>query len=75
MYKLIRGLESPGTRPKGGPLRVIRAVLWSFFGVRRRHDLDSDAATITPLQVIAGGLVGVVCFVCLLLGIVKLVLA
>lgn len=75
MYKLIRGLESPGHRPAGNPKRVARAVLWSFFGVRRRGDLDSDAAAITPLQVIAGGVAGVACFIGLLLGIVKLVLA
>ena len=75
MYKLIRGLEGPQPRHGGGLLQVSRAVFWSFFGVRRSRDLDSDAAAITPLQVVVGGILGTVFFVVLLLGIVKLVLA
>lgn len=75
MYKLIRGLEDPQARPAGGLLAITRAVFWSFFGVRRGSDLQSDAASITPLQVVVGGIAGTIFFVALLLGIVKLVLA
>jgi len=75
MYKLIRGLEDPGRKSGGSLWQVTRAVLWSFFGVRRGRDLKFDAASITPIQVIAGGLIGTLCFVLLLLGIVRAVLA
>jgi len=33
--------------------QVISAVLWSFFGVRRRDAMNRDAGTIRPWQVIA----------------------
>ncbi|HET8609229.1 MAG TPA: DUF2970 domain-containing protein [Burkholderiales bacterium] len=43
---------------KATPLQVAKAVFWSFFGVRRESDLDRDAITIRPVQVIIGGLLG-----------------
>ena len=44
--------------PKAGILQVAKAVFWSFFGVRRRRDYESDAARITPVQAIVAGLTG-----------------
>ena len=76
MLNLIRGLEDPNRKPAGGsPASVARAVFWSFFGVRRNRDLDSDAATITPLQVVVAGLAGAVVLVLALLALVRLILA
>jgi hypothetical protein len=51
------------------PLRVAKAVFWSFFGVRRESDLDRDAATIQAWQVILGGLLGAILLVGILVAV------
>ncbi|NWG87601.1 MAG: DUF2970 domain-containing protein [Hydrogenophilaceae bacterium] len=43
--------------------RVWKAVFWSFFGVRKGRDLESDAAHIKPVHFILAGLLGAVIFV------------
>lgn len=35
------------------PLRYVKMVAWSFFGIRRRTDYANDVATAKPLVVIA----------------------
>lgn len=45
----------------------MRAVLWSFFGVRRGHDLERDAGSLRPSQIIVAGLVGAAVLVAALL--------
>lgn len=52
---------------------AFKAVFWSFFGVRRRADYESDAQRLKPQHVIAAGLVSVTVFVLVLFGIVKLI--
>jgi len=52
---------------------AFRAVFWSFFGVRRKADYESDSKSLKPQAVIAAGLICAVAFVLLLFGIVKLV--
>ena len=54
-------------------MRAVRAVLWGFFGVRRREGLDSDASELKPQHVIAAGLAGALAFVLALFGIVAFV--
>ena len=54
-------------------IAAFKAVFWSFFGVRRRSDYDSDSVKLRPRDVIAAGLVSAAVFVLLLFGIVKLV--
>ncbi len=44
-------------------LRVWKAVFWSFFGVRKGRDLESDAAHIKPVHIVLAGLLGAVIFV------------
>jgi len=58
---------------KTGFLQAARAVFWSFFGVRKRTDYDSDAVKLTLGQVIAAGLIGAALFIAVLLGVVYLV--
>jgi hypothetical protein len=48
---------------KPSPLKLFRTVFWSFFGVRRHVDNQSDLAGITPLQVVVAGVLGAVIFV------------
>ena len=54
-------------------LQIAKAVFWAFFGVRKQSDLDSDAQSLTPAQVIIGGLIGAALFVIALVVLVKIV--
>ena len=45
---------------------TMRAVFWSFFGVRKGRDYERDAASLNPVYVIVGALVGVLVFIGLL---------
>ncbi|BAN21964.1 putative transmembrane protein [Caballeronia insecticola] len=64
---------SADMRNKGGFLKLVKAVFWSFFGVRRRADLENDAAQLNPLHLIAAGIIGAVLFIVVLLLIVRAV--
>ena len=76
MLQLIRDLSPPEATDRGlHPVRVAKAVAWSFFGVRARNGLDSDTAGITPLQAIAAGTIGAGALVVSLLTIVKMVVS
>jgi len=59
--------------PKMSFLRLLKAVFWSFFGVRRRADLESDAAQLNPLHVVAAAVLGAVLFIIVLLVVVRAV--
>ena len=54
-------------------IRAFKAVFWSFLGVRRRADYESDTQKLSPQAVIAAGLVSAALFVLVLFGIVKFV--
>jgi hypothetical protein len=53
--------------------QTARAVLWSFFGVRKRAHYEEDAATLNPVHVIVMGIVGAALFIAILLSIIKFV--
>lgn len=53
--------------------RTIVAVCWAMLGVRKGREYEKDFASITPLHVIAVGLVAIVVLVLALIWIVKLV--
>jgi hypothetical protein len=48
-------------------LATMKAVFWSFFGVRKRRDYEQDAANLNPVHVIIAGLIGAALFIGLLL--------
>ena len=54
---------------------TMKAVLWSFFGVRKKSDYESDATNLNPVHVIIAGIIAAALFVTILLVIVKLVVA
>jgi len=56
-------------------LSTMKAVFWSFFGVRKRKDYERDAANLNPVHVIVGGLIGVLVFIGILMLVVRLVVA
>lgn len=43
---------------ESGNIKAVFAVFWSFFGVRKRRDYDTDAQSLTPVQVVIAGLIG-----------------
>ena len=55
--------ESEGKPTKASNLQAVRAVFWSFFGVRRNRDYQSDAAHLTMRQVVIAGIIGAILFV------------
>jgi hypothetical protein len=60
-------------RARASPLRALRIVFWSFFGVRRHTDNQDDFAGITPVQVIVAGVIGAVVFVGTLITLVRFI--
>ena len=56
---------------KGSFLQTMRAVGWSFFGVRRSADYAQDVAKLNPVHVIIAGIIGAGLFVTALVFLVK----
>jgi hypothetical protein len=54
---------------------TMKAVFWSFFGVRKRKDYEHDAANLNPVHVIVGALIGVAIFIGILLFVVRMAVA
>lgn len=48
---------------KASPLQTMRAVAWSFFGVRRAKGLEEDLARLNPVHVVIAGLLGAAVFI------------
>jgi len=68
------GGGSGAAKPKkSGLLQLAKAVAWSFLGIRKRADLESDAAQLHPLALIAAGIIGAALFIVVLLLIVHAV--
>lgn len=59
-------MDKPHLR-KASFLATMKAVFWSFFGVRKRKDYESDAANLNPVHVIIAGLIGVAIFIGLIM--------
>lgn len=62
-------------RRKASFLATAKAVFWSFFGVRKKSDYESDAAQLNPVHVLIAGVIGAAIFVGILIVIVKIVVA
>ncbi|MBX3640594.1 MAG: DUF2970 domain-containing protein [Nitrosomonas sp.] len=60
-------------KPNASMLQVAKAVLAAFVGIRKKDDLENDAANIKPSQVIIGGLIGGAIFVVTILFVVKII--
>ena len=56
---------------KGSFLQTVRAVAWSFFGVRRSSGYADDVAKLNPVHVIIAGVIGAALFVLLLVLLVQ----
>ncbi|ACQ95664.1 DUF2970 domain-containing protein [Burkholderia pseudomallei] len=62
-----------GSGNKSTFVQTIKAVMWSFFGVRKRRDLEADATQLNPLHVLIAALIGAALFVGVLVLIVHAV--
>jgi Protein of unknown function (DUF2970) len=51
---------------KGSFVQTMKAVAWSFFGVRKRSDLEKDVSQLNPIHVVIAGVLGALLFVAVL---------
>jgi len=58
-------------RRKGSFWQSMRAVAWSFFGIRRSAGSQHDASQLNPVHVVIAGLVGAAVFVAALVLLVR----
>lgn len=56
-------MNTPVARRKGSILRTIKAVSWSFVGLRSRGDYEKDVEQLNPVHIVIVALVGVLVFV------------
>lgn len=74
MQQLVDNGANAMTAPrKAGFLQTLRAVLWGFFGVRKRAGYERDAKQLNPVHVILAGLIAAAIFVLTLVTIVQFV--
>ena len=55
-------LKGAARRP-ASPLQTMRAVAWSFLGIRRSSGYAQDVQQLNPVHVVIGGIVGAALFV------------
>jgi hypothetical protein len=59
---------------KASLLQVVKAVFWSFLGIRKRRDYETDSVELKPQQVIVAGLIGAAVLVLSLILLVRFVI-
>jgi hypothetical protein len=60
---------------KGSFVQTLKAVAWSFFGVRKSAAYERDLNELNPVHLVVAGVIAAVLFVVLLLVIVNWVLS
>ncbi len=58
---------------KGSFGQLMKAVMWSFFGVRKRRDLEADALHLNPLHVVLAAVISMAVFIGVLMLVVHAV--
>lgn len=61
--------------PGATPMQVVKAVFWSFLGIRRRAEYEKDAVTLKPVQVIVAGIIGAIILVLSLVTLVHFIIS
>jgi hypothetical protein len=51
--------------------RTVKAVAWSFLGIRKRSEFQEDLGKVNPVHVIVAALLGAALFVGVLIGVVN----
>ena len=62
-------------RRKGSFLQTMKAVAWSFFGVRKGADYQKDLDQLNPVHLVLAGVIGALVFIGALLLLVNWVLS
>ena len=65
---------APAPKKRASPLQVAKAVFWSFLGIRKRRDYETDSVEMKPQQVIIAGLIGAALVVAGLILLVRFVI-
>lgn len=68
-------VDIPAAQRKGSLFGTVKAVAWSFCGIRKSSDYQNDLAKLNPLHVIAVAIVMVVLMVVGLIVLVNWVVA
>jgi len=59
---------------KGSFVQTMKAVAWSFFGIRKSAEYEKDVSQLNPVHVIVAGVIGAAIFVLTLVLIVNWVI-
>ncbi len=68
-------MTTPIHQRKGSFIQTMKAVAWSFFGVRKGADYEKDLNRLNPVHVVIAAVIGAALFVLFLLLLVNWVLA
>jgi hypothetical protein len=72
-------MSGPGLKDavqrKGSFVQTLRAVAWSFFGVRKSAEHEKDVSQLNPVHVIIAALIAVSVFITTLVLVVRWVLS
>jgi hypothetical protein len=60
---------------RGSFLMTMKAVAWSFFGVRKSGDYEKDVEQLNPVHLVIAGVLGAALFVIVLVLVVQWVLS
>jgi hypothetical protein len=60
---------------RGSFLATMKAVAWSFFGVRKSGDYEKDVEQLNPVHLVIAGVLGAALFVIVLVVLVQWVLS
>ena len=55
--------------------RYLKAVLWSFLGLREKHAFEADQKKLKPIVLIAVGILVCIVFIGVLIGVVQIVVS
>ena len=55
--------------------RYLKAVLWSFLGLREKHAFEEDQKKLKPIVLIAVGILVCIVFIVVLIGVVQIVVS
>ncbi|WP_293780368.1 DUF2970 domain-containing protein [uncultured Oxalicibacterium sp.] len=64
-------MQENNTPRKKSFLATLGAVFWSFIGLRRRSDYESDVTGLKPIYVVLAALIGAILFIGVLLALVS----
>ena len=59
---------------KGSFLQTMKAVAWSFFGVRKSAEYEKDVSQLNPVHVVIAGIIGAALFIAVLVALVTWVI-